>query len=338
MTEVAVSSFKRAFRSERRRSIRVREALPIAWHIKDKGTNGTGRIRNISDSGMMLESRVDIVPSDNGLLTFESALSGPCDFLPSVGRIVWLRKNGLRFLCGIEFVEPAQEAIAKLRERIKSTIVKLEGAERMKTIIGVILLVVMVGISAVILTQQTVIRENYEQSSRLLSSAAATQANLYTKVSRDLTETRTVLAQTQTVLDEAQKRNAALQDELAAMGVRQEALNNQIVSLQGENTKLTQELGVLQEKLKPFEAEAANLSEGKSFNTIVRKRLRDIKINISSLKRKARLAMVAAQKERDRIALEQGNRGYLIKDSQVVKSAATAPAQKKVKIDVSLVE
>ncbi|HOW34972.1 MAG TPA: PilZ domain-containing protein [Candidatus Omnitrophota bacterium] len=339
MAIAALSGLKPAVRCEKRQSLRIKESLPISWHIKDQGISGSGKIRNISDSGMLLESRTDATLSDNGVLTFESALSSPCDFLPSLGRIVWSRRNGSRLLCGIAFIEPAQDVLVKLREKVQSTIIKLEGIEKMKSIFGIILIVVMVAVTSFILIQQTVIRENYEKSSNLLSAAFTTQAGLYTKVSKDLTETRTVLAQTQTILEEAQKQNALLQDEVTALNTRQQVLDNQIVLLQDENTKLSQELGRLKDRLKPFENEAANLDEGKSFNKIVRKRLREIKINMSSLKRKAHEAMVAAQKERDRIALEQGNRGYLVKDSQIVNSsAAPIQPQKKFKIDVSLVE
>lgn len=338
MALAALSGFRPAIRSEKRHSPRIKETLPISWHIKDQGTSGSGRIRNISDSGMLMESGTDMALSESGVLSFESALSGAGDFLPSLGKIVWSRRNSSRFLCGIAFVEPAQDVLLKLREKIQSTIIKLEGVEKMKSILGIILIVAMVAITSFILIQQTAIRENYQQASDLLSSAFTTQAGLYTKVSKDLSETRTVLTQTQTILEEAQKQNALLQNEVTALNTRQQVLDNQIVLLQDENTKLTQELGVLKDKLRPFDGEVASLDDGKSFNKIVRNRLREIKVNIGSLKRKAHEAMVAAQKERDRIALEQGNRGYLVKDSQVVKSSASAGPQKKIKIDVSLVE
>ena len=98
-------------------------------------------------------------------------------------------------------------------------------------------------------------------------------------------------------------------------------------------------MGILKEKLRPFEGEVATIEEGKSSLRLVRKRIHELKVGIGDLKRKARLAMIAAQKEKDKMLLAQGNQGYLVKDSKPVQSSFPVQKQeKKFKINVTLFE
>ena len=328
-------SSKQDFQPETRRSLRIEEQLPITWRLKEENISGIGRIRNISDSGAMLETNTEIPVRDNCLLAIAPSSGLQVNYLPTQGRLVWIKKRnfgGQRFLGGVEFIEPAQEVITNLREAIKSKIKRVKSMERTKNVVGTILGIALIALTAFALWQQIAIQKDYEQSTELLLGTAAQQVDLYTDVSNDLKETKTILAQTEAMLTQVKEQNLALQNELQAANVN-------IAALRDDNTKLSKEVSDLQERLKPFEAEVGTMDEGKSFLSLVRQRLRDIKIGINSVKRKAYLAKIAAQKERDKILLAQGNQGYLVKDSKPVTSSfPTTKPEKKVRISVNLFE
>ncbi len=321
--------------SEARRSIRVQEKMPVTWHVQNESLTGTARIRNISESGMMLETNTNIADHQNCVLAFEPPIQVGGNILPALGRIVWSRKRGFsanNFVCGVAFIEPAQEVIAHLRERIAEKVLKVRSVERVKDIAGIVLSLALVALSAFAYLQQIGIQQNYEQSTQLLLTSSTQQASLYTQVYSDLKETKEVLAETEALLAQVKEQNAALQNELQAANINIQALTD-------ENNKLAKEVNSLKEKLRPFEGEIGSMDEAKSFSQIVRNRLREIKGGIRVLKQKAYLAKVAAQREKDQILLAQGNQGYLIKDSQPVNNSfPSAKQEKKVKINVDLFE
>lgn len=325
----------KSFQSEARRSLRVQDKIPVTWHIQNENLTGTAKVRNISDSGMMLETNTNIASHENCVLSFESPLQAVANFLPVLGRLVWSKKNGFignNFVCGVEFIEPAQDIAANLREKIKDKVIQARSAERAKNIIGIVLSVALVILSAFAYIQQIDIQQNYEQSTQLLLTASTQQANLYTEVYNDLKETKATLAETEALLAQVKEQNAALQNELQAANINIQALTD-------ENNKLIKEVSNLQERLKPLEGEIGSMDEAKSFSQAMRHRLREIRIGIGALRHKAYLARVAAQKEKDQILLAQGNQGYLVKDSKPVNNAFPAQKQeKKVKISVNLFE
>ncbi|GEM_PF-1709665 len=337
---------KEAIRVDGRRGLRVKEALPILWRVKDAEIRGSGQIRNISDSGMMFEAPIDSSLNNNTIFTFETS-NGHSDYLPQAGRLVWSRKpnlNGHRCQLGVEFIESAQETLAHLREKIKIRVERTRNIEKAKNISGVFLIAALVLLTGFAVMQQIAVEKSYEQSTHMLLSTSASQAGLYVEVSNDLKETKTILAQTQDMLAQAKEQNVALEGELAEAHQSLSDLRDElslahqsIQTLNNENTKLSEEVADLNERLRPFEGEIASIQDGKSSSQIVRKRLRAIKLGIRSLKHKARLAMIAAQKENDKILLASGNQGYLVRGSQPVRSNFTATGpEKKVKIDVTI--
>ena len=340
-------SLGKVLRRESRRDPRVKEKLNIVWQSHDKAVNGAGRIRNISASGMLLEANSKTELADNAVLAFtlpEKIQGYP---LPLMGRLVWSRSRqnlgSISSLLGIEFIEPAQETIAQLRQKIENTIAKIESAQRAKNITGFILALIMVALIGFALFQQALLQRSYEESTSQLLQTSTKQASLYTTVSQDLKATKVTLAQTQavltqteTLLTQAREENQSLQNEL-------QTVRNNLELLTAENARLSKETENLKERLKPFEGEIATIEEGRSSTKLVRKRLRDIKIGIHGLKKQAQLAMIAAQKERDKLLLAQGNQGYVVKDGKSLTATANSPQEqaqpkKKININVSFFE
>lgn len=329
-----------AARVESRRNFRIhiKEKLPIHWRIDDKGLGGIGAIRNLSDSGMMVETNGDnrLLKADNCLLAIEPSL----DFIPSAGRLVWLRKKNFGrqgFLCGVEFVNPAQEIIGKLHEKIQVQMKKVIAAEKLKNAAGTIFFGTMIILTAVAIRCQMEIYESYKETTLSLFNTSAKQSSLYVHVSQGLAETKAALLQTQAMLVEAQQQNRFLQDGLGVANSKNAELESSIALLREQNENFQKEISDLKERLRPFEGKFGSLQESRSSLMLVRKRLHDIKININELNQKARLTMIAAQKQKDAILLAQGNRGYITRDSQFFAPLPPKP-DKKIKIDVSVFE
>ena len=223
-------SVSRAGQSESRRDLRVKENLPVTWHLKDKGSSGKAKIRNISDSGMMLSSDAEIVDAQDNLFVFEPNFRVESDFLPSQGRMVWSKRNGSRFSCGIQFINPAQDVSHRLHEKIQQRVAKSQRARGLRSVMGVILTVALLIMIAVTIYQQVMISHQYEQSTRLLLDSSSQQAVVYQEVVNDLAETKTILADTQNLLSQAQEQIVVLQNDV-------QAKDSQISGLQNENSK-----------------------------------------------------------------------------------------------------
>ncbi|MFA5059768.1 MAG: PilZ domain-containing protein [Candidatus Omnitrophota bacterium] len=316
-----------------RRSQRINEKLPIVWHLKDSNVSGRGTVKNIGAFGMMLEADTQSSFSGNSVLSFEVAQAGQDSFIPALGRMVWSRQKGSHLLWGIEFVEPAQELVSRLREKIQIKISRIESLAKIKNITGTALAVIMIALVAISFSQQLQNQKALEQSHQLLSAVVDQQSQLYRTavqqyaqkvseleiVAADLEQTKSLLSEVQIMLAGEQEQNASL--------------NKRISAMQAEYEKLTIQLSDAKERIRLYSGDIQDLSERKSALGLIRKGLRSIKNNIRQLKHKAHLARVVAQKERDRIALEIGNRGFV-----VGTPAAIAPAKssRKVKINVSI--
>lgn len=330
--------FKQSLQRESRRNPRVGDKSSVRWHIKDADINGKARICNISESGVLLEARAAVCPSANSVLSFEAADPLPAKQIPAVGRLIWSKRKGLwprQFLWGIEFIEPAQDVISSLHEKVKIKIERLKGLEKAVNVSGSLLLIAMIALAGYSLSQQNAVYRSYEESARLLLGTSAQQAELNGVLITDLQETRTVLLETETILAQTKEQNVALQAQV-------QGLQTDLQAVQAHNGELSKEVSVLQERLRPLEAEINSIEEGKSFSRAILNRLHAIKKGIHTVKRKAALARIAAQKERDQFLLSQGNQGYLIRDAKPqprnLPVSESAKPEKKIKIDVEMVE
>ena len=328
-------------KQEARRNARIAENAPVVWHVKDQGSEGTGRLRNISASGMLIEAKADVPFAENSILSFEAAIPGRAGFIPSLGRAVWSKKRSFSSGCllGVEFIEPAQEVIAQLQEKVQSRIARIQNSEKIRNTVGGILFVAMVLLTGAYLVQQALVYRNIEEANRMLSAVSAKQGELYSslldkynvqkialnEVSQELDSTKTLLAQTQSMLSET---------------------SAQFESLRAEHAAMAAEYNVIKEKLRLLEGDIASLDEGKEALGMHKKTLRAVKVSIHNLKRKALEMRIAAQKERDRVALETGNQGFFLKDAKLFNpywgqsdaQAVQGSPEKKIKINVSIVE
>lgn len=330
--------------TEARRSPRIKEQFPVSWQIKDDNIKGSGRILNISDNGLLLEANAYLSKTENCVLAFEQVLGG---FLPSMGRLIWSKKHHLKpnvYLAGIEFVEPAQEILGRLRDRIREKVLTMNSAEKTKNIVGVVGTVILAVLLSFILIQYFMIQGNYEASTRILLASSTRQASMTKTISDQLQEARAVLAQAQAQLEQIKIEKTSLESQLQTANASIEGLAASIEGLTQKNTRLLAEAAALEERLKPFEGQVTSLEDARIWKRQVKNRLHNIKRGIHDVKKELQQIRIVRQKEMDQLLLAQGNQGYFIRNAQPViknfhkKTDRITQPEKRVKISVDFVE
>ena len=200
--------------------------------------------------------------------------------------------------------------------------------------------------------QSYTIIKTYEESYTTLSSAFAQQNwlthnyfDLYhqTEVSlvnttQELDTTKGMLTQTETLLNQAKAENTNLQDQVLALKNAQQ-IGDQVNQLNEASVKANQELGALQTQLKAVDGSFDSVEEGRKRLVLLQEKIQSIKNRIRDIKHDAFLARKAAQDEVDRIALLNGNQGFLVKDGQDFKPQdVKAQENPNVNINVSFYE
>jgi hypothetical protein len=108
---------------EWRRHPRVREEIPVRWAMPDKGIQGSGIVRNVSISGLLLEVDEHFKPIENAPFTLEILDEKAPRFIPKEARVVWsdhIMADKRRKFCGLRFVDPTGPTFSCLKEHIDS--------------------------------------------------------------------------------------------------------------------------------------------------------------------------------------------------------------------------
>jgi len=322
-----------------RRSLRVKERLPVCWRVKNTNLSGEGRVLNLSTSGLLLETG-NISPMEQSVFNLESLRSNGFA-LPREGRLVWSKAKSLghKRLCGLEFIEPNEEVVSQLREKIQRGIIKGTTTRRWRSVIGTMLVIVMLILTVFALRQYA---ENYENTllaQQIIIGAYEQQARLTQMYTEDLAMTRNQLVEAQAQLEQAKAEITQLSDRNSQYQQTIAQHQQAITQLEEKNVQLTQELAVVQERLRFLEGDVKSLQEAKAFIGEYKGKLRSVKTKIRAFNREAFEAKVAAQKEKDRIAMLLGNNGYLIKEGKPNKlDPAVLEKEHRIQIDVQIIK
>jgi len=258
---------------------RIKDNRRIAWQSKNGKQSGGGRIRNISTTGMMLETSAPIEFDDNNHFTFDADL-GPKNYVPHKGRLVWVRRKGMvnkKSECGIEFQQPLDYVLPQLNEKIEAKTRKRQADQKLGVLASLILLMAMLSLMGfIIFFSADVYRSIKSVNADLLATsgqqAALTQSYAYrleavklhmfslmgeldtTKqlysntqnqldgVTADLLEARQILQQTESMLTQARSQNSDLSNELASLrGLNEQLVTENQAKLSDEVVKLTEE-------------------------------------------------------------------------------------------------
>ncbi len=104
-----------------RRHVRLREDIPVRWRIDENGRYGEGTVRNLSLSGMLLESQSLATPPKNTEFVLEALDPENSLFSTCRAKFVWGRRalsEQRYYFFGLELVDPPKEALSAIEKRL----------------------------------------------------------------------------------------------------------------------------------------------------------------------------------------------------------------------------
>ena len=128
---------------------------------------------------------------------------------------------------------------------------------------------------------------------------------------------------------------AALERYKSAAVAKGEALESMINAFRRKNKEIEVELKSVRQELARLQPDISDLDEGRSKVLFFKDRIRGVRKNMSSLRRKAADLRAGAQKERDRLESLYGNGGYMVKNGENV--SRNISGQRNIAIDVKFV-
>jgi hypothetical protein len=348
-----------------RKDLRVSENENLSWRIKYKQRDGAARIRDISASGMRIETDVLFDPKEECILSFDSNL-GEDNYIPQVGRLVWQKKNRLsrnKYFCGIKFVDAEEQVLGRMRERVQKKVNIFLKRRRITTVLGLSLSALFAGLIGYIVWFSGIIYQDITKVNQKMFGVSIQQAaiikdyiRLYRASEANLADKTEQLDIANQIIEENKTALALFAKELEATGALLNRTEEMLTDANTHNAELSNEILALQAQVE------AQIAKDKSDVALAnvelsmaqyRKKLQEIKNQMQQLKNKEYLARVAAQAEIDNQRMKLGNNGYIVKSGEVVKvneeqyrnAVANQPpvpdvgkANRKVEIDVTFFE
>ncbi|MCD4780567.1 MAG: PilZ domain-containing protein [Candidatus Omnitrophica bacterium] len=161
------------FFNDTRRSIRIKENKKIDWQLKDSASKGSGRIRNISKTGMLLETK-SLKEPDGDFVIFNP--SHKTDYIPEKGRLMWRKKKNYsrnRWLYGVQFDNPSTTKVAGLQERIQKGLISQETIFKTEKIVNALVIPAVAALLGYVLFMSIEVYRNIRTSNqRMLDSFA----------------------------------------------------------------------------------------------------------------------------------------------------------------------
>jgi len=163
------------------------------------------------------------------------------------------------------------------------------------------------------------------------------------QVTVELATTKGMLTQTQGMLSQAQDENTKLKQELQGLDNLRNTenvqnigeLQSRIDSLKSNDSQITSQLTDLKSQLRAFEGQFSDLKEGQSLIVLFQNKINLVKSRMRYIKQQAFFARVAAQKEKDRLAILNGNSGFVLRNGQLQSPDGT---KKSFAIDVKIMQ
>ncbi len=194
---------------------RVSENKQVAWFVQNSETRGIGRIRNISASGMLLETERPIDP-DHQFFSFAADL-GHDNFVPQRGQLIWARpkkEKSKRYLCGVRFVEPSDYILPKLEKRVENRRKSERTIKYLNKFCDGLLFCAIIGLTAYTVWMSADVYQHMERTNKQMEVVTTQQATLIQHYQDKYEVSQTELASVREELTSAQKRIAQLELDL----------------------------------------------------------------------------------------------------------------------------
>jgi hypothetical protein len=255
--------------SDKRRHTRIDERAKVLWQVKGSGDRGKGTVKNISVSGMLMETDKAFQPNQDSYFLFESLL-GKDNFIPVKGRLVWQRSIPKRSanLCGVEFLETSEQVVNRLRTRIEGNLTRASRSRTLNTFAGVLLVLSMTSLLGFILWQGSDIYTKRVEVTDRLSEVSDQQAiltqsyaNRYHAVQLQLISTTEELNATKQLYQDSQVMLDSVNLELVETRAVLAEAEKMIMELGGESSILKGKINSIGELTKEnINAFKSNLS------------------------------------------------------------------------------
>lgn len=326
-----------------RKDLRIKDNTQVPWQIKYKQRHGLARIRNISAGGMLIETDRAFDLKDECIFSFDSD-HGESTYIPQVGRLVWHKRkklSGNKYLCGIKFVEADEKVLQRMRLRVASGVRQFIQERRITTVTGLALCALFVGLMGYIIVFSSVIYNDIIKANQEAIGASNRQAllsqnvlNLYRAneikladaseklviasrliqedkaainlFSQELEATKALLAQTETMLIEANDRNVTIAAQLQAyQGQAPAAVPQQ----QPQRVAVGQSLG---------DGSIDTIDEARTLLAEYKVQVISIKSEMRRLQQEERAARDATISLIESQRLQLGNNGFITRDGERV--------------------
>lgn len=330
---------------------RVGENRTVRWQAINGDAKGRARVRDISESGMLLEINSDFKPYDHCVFSFDADL-GMKNYIPQTGRLVWHRQGrafAKRHFCGVEFIEPSDFVRERLTKRVDGGLRRQRIKRVAAGFLAAALMAGVIGLTGFALWLQQDVMTNVQKSNAQMLAVADGQASLardyagkyrhsqaelalanrelgetrhqylesqvmLKNVSEELARTRGILSRTEEVLVQARGNLSSLELVVAA----KTDLENAVTLLTEKNRQLTEEMKIMNDQMMFYSGDVADLDEGRRWLGMYRERVMKVKEKIRHFRRQAGAVRLEAQREMDRVKLILGNNGYFTRNGETV--------------------
>ena len=322
---------------ELRKNLRIKEDLPISWYLPNKDIKGEGRIKDLSTTGLCLETEIDLtqIIKENGILTFDKTLNGTNFPAGLIGRLIWQRKKAPqenKTLCGVEFVNPKEDTIAPIRDRIQNRIQKTTNRRKFLSFLLLVFSLLTLFFVSYVVKEYVGIYQKSNLSNQMMITTLEKQVALQREVNKQLAIVKDTLVQTELALANVKQENELLKQQAEKSAELEAALND----IKAKNDSMALEVSDLKNRLQKYEKEIKTLAEGHQMITMFRGKIHEVKMSMDNLKRDAFNTKIAAFKELDRLKMVYGNHGYVIRDGKLYKIDAYQKLQSNGRIEVNV--
>lgn len=332
-----------------RKDLRIKDKGLIPWQIKYKQREGMARIRNISATGMLIETSTGFDSKDECVFSFDSDWIDD-SYIPQIGRMVWQKKKPFsrkKHLCGIKFIEADEHVLARMRTRVEKGVRQFLKKRRITTTIGFALCATSVGLIMFVLWFSGVIYQDVTSVNNKMMAFSGQQAmltrnysNLYRSNKIELTQAEGKLSVAHELIEKERAAIALFSRELEATRALLDQTETILITTSGRNVELDTEVKTLKTQMATqaqehalAQAEAQDrvqtLTEAAREDIVTRDnakilieeyrlKMQSIKGEMKQFKQEDLAARTAAILQLDNQKLQLGNNGYFVKDGQVV--------------------
>jgi len=349
---------------DERSDLRVTEKGRIPWQIKYKKRNGVAKLHNISISGMLIETDTAFNPKDECIFSFDSDESQGL-FIPQVGRLVWHKKKKFsrrKYLCGIKFLEADEKILAQMRSRVQDSVNRFVKKRKITSVTGAVVGVTIIAMIGALMWFSSDIYNNIITSNERLQGVSAEQVNLSQNYNnlyranaikiRDLNEQLAIANQ---LIAEDQAALALYSQELEATQQLLAQTETMLIQANERNAELTEQLQAYVDlgQAPMGDRPIMTITDAQSLMSTYRERIRMIKEEMRRIKAENHAERDAILAQIDDQMLVVGNNGFFVRDGYKVevneefyrqlnmnqsREAASSASRRNVEIDVTFFE